>query len=653
MKYLTLFLLSLLGPCLIGLQGLTIAQNMDASRANKQPTSPLHELIQGLIVKKVPFESLDWFTRGAATHQNRYERQLHTATTLRLDRRKLEQYVAAPARNITFQIPLPDGQKTTLQLTKVQLISEGFEAVSASGKHTLVHAPGIFYHGIVQGEPGSIASVSMFRNHVRILIANDQGNQIIQQDRTLEGGDWYIMYNDRHLKHTLNAFCQTPDRASGQRLMHNDLSPSDASNCVKVYLECDFALYQNNSSAFINTVDYALELFSESQLIFRNEDVKVELSKIFVWDEEDPYATTDCGNVLDAFVDNRPTFEGDLAHLISSKFTDNGDGISLCGRAYGIGGICGGSSDPGPYCVSLGLLNPILDFPVYSWELNIFTHEMGHVLGSRHTHACVWNGNDTQIDDCGNQTAFDNGSTPEGNSCFDEDSPILPMDGGFIMSYCHQISAVGMNFSFGFGPQSGDVIRSTIMSAGCLSSSCSCDDFTDRVVSDTPIAPAVYNASNLITSAGQAITPGATVLFQAGHQISLEEGFAAEELFVAQVVDTLCESGGSSLAGGSASGVMLHNSPVPPGMASHIKVWPNPASGSVQIEYELRTEQNVQLQLLDLHGKPVVQQLNFTRQAEGIHLERLTIGHLPAGLYQLVLRYGDRYITKPLIIDTL
>ena len=38
--------------------------------------------------------------------------------------------------------------------------------------------------------------------------------------------------------------------------------------------------------------------------------------------------------------------------------------------------------------------------PTYSWTVMVFTHEMGHLMGSRHTHACVWNGNNTQIDGC-------------------------------------------------------------------------------------------------------------------------------------------------------------------------------------------------------------------------------------------------------------
>lgn len=93
--------------------------------------------------------------------------------------------------------------------------------------------------------------------------------------------------------------------------------------------------------------------------------------------------------------------------------------------------------------------------PTYSWTVDVVTHEFGHLFGSRHTHACVWNGNNTAIDGCAGSTE---GSCP---------LPGIPAAGGIIMSYCH-LSAVGKNFSLGFGPQPGNVIRNVITNATCL-----------------------------------------------------------------------------------------------------------------------------------------------------------------------------------------
>jgi hypothetical protein len=86
----------------------------------------------------------------------------------------------------------------------------------------------------------------------------------------------------------------------------------------------------------------------------------------------------------------------------------------------------------------------------------VITHEMGHLIGSRHTHACVWNGNNTAIDGCAGST--------EGTCSL----PGNPPEGGTIMSYCH-ITGVGINFNLGFGSQPGNVIRNTVNGSGnCL-----------------------------------------------------------------------------------------------------------------------------------------------------------------------------------------
>lgn len=74
------------------------------------------------------------------------------------------------------------------------------------------------------------------------------------------------------------------------------------------------------------------------------------------------------------------------------------------------------------------LYNYYNNVPNYSWSVQVVTHEFGHLLGSKHTHACVWNGNNTAIDGCA-------GGTEGGCS-----TPGIPFNGGTIMSYCHMTS---------------------------------------------------------------------------------------------------------------------------------------------------------------------------------------------------------------------
>ena len=83
-----------------------------------------------------------------------------------------------------------------------------------------------------------------------------------------------------------------------------------------------------------------------------------------------------------------------------------------------------------------GINSSYADVPTYSWTVDVIAHELGHLFGSQHTHACVWNGNNTAIDGC---------YTTEGN-CGNPGEP----NKGTIMSYCHL--GPGKDLSLGFGP---------------------------------------------------------------------------------------------------------------------------------------------------------------------------------------------------------
>ncbi len=103
--------------------------------------------------------------------------------------------------------------------------------------------------------------------------------------------------------------------------------------------------------------------------------------------------------------------------------------------------------------------------PVYSWTIQVITHEFGHSLGSPHTHGCYWNNNNTSIDGCGTQAGY-----PEGN-CVQGPIPSTTTK-GTIMSYCHLIGGVGISFANGFGPQPATLIRNRVNSKACLSADC-------------------------------------------------------------------------------------------------------------------------------------------------------------------------------------
>lgn len=179
--------------------------------------------------------------------------------------------------------------------------------------------------------------------------------------------------------------------------------------------------------------------------MYNNDGVKTSIHEIYIWKTTDPY-TGEYGQNLEKFRANRPVFNGDLAHLVNYPTTTS--------VAY-LNSLCTGYNH-----AYSGISMSYSNVPTYSWTIMAMTHEMGHSLGSPHTHACVWNDNNTPIDGCGASAGYTEGC----------DGPIPAK--GTIMSYCHLVGGVGVNLALGFGPQPGALIRNNIDSKACLNTDC-------------------------------------------------------------------------------------------------------------------------------------------------------------------------------------
>ncbi len=152
----------------------------------------------------------------------------------------------------------------------------------------------------------------------------------------------------------------------------------------------------------------------------------LELGFVRFWESQDPWLGQSTSERLSEFrnywLQNETEIPRDTAHFLS--------GASLGGgRAFVIGAV-----DPmqASYAIS-GNINGYFPFPVVSfdpqnWDIFVFLHELGHLLGSPHTHAY-----NPQIDGCGT------------GDCS------LAV-GGTIMSYCHQCSGGYSNIDIAFHP---------------------------------------------------------------------------------------------------------------------------------------------------------------------------------------------------------
>lgn len=355
------------------------------------------------------------------------------------------------SRISALEMNVPYVNKTfTLELVEADISSAMKVGIAgADGDNEVPYSPGIHYRGIIKGDNNSVASVSVFDSEIMIMFSNADGNYVAGKINNNSGN--YIIYNDKNVISPPVINCGTAiDRIEPIIEEEEPLPTPDVINCkvVKFYFECDFAMYQAFGSSVTNTVNYATGAINNVITLYANEGITTEISQILVWTVTDPYASfTTTSSVNAAFISQTgANFNGDLAQLLTTR--NLGGGI-----AQGFNGLCNKSQ---AHATSM-IYTTYSPFPTYSWTVMVMTHEYGHLFGSRHTHACVWNGNNTAIDGCSGAT--------EGGCPLPPNPPAGV--GGTIMSYCH-LTGSGINFNNGFGPQPGGLILGNVNAAVCL-----------------------------------------------------------------------------------------------------------------------------------------------------------------------------------------
>lgn len=372
-------------------------------------------------------------------------------SALLLDAGKLQQLMQQKNKALTLSIPTQSGKVYELELVNVDITSADFK-VGTKGAHATENTnyeEGLYYRGIIKNDFNSIAAVSLFNDEVMIVFSNNEGNFVLGKVRN--GMGKYALYNDKNVIAPPPMECATDyTLPSDNNLQQKGGGAPSTSvvNCkvVHCYYECDFAMYQAFSSNTTTTANYMTSIFNVKATLYANDGMTIEISQIYVWTSTDPMAPyTTTSTVNNQFISYIGTnFNGDMANFITTR--NLGGGI-----AQGFSGLCNKSQ---AHCTSM-IYTTYSPFPTYSWTVMVITHEMGHLLGSRHTHACVWNGNNTAIDGCSGAT--EGGCALPGN----------PAGGGTIMSYCH-LTAVGINFNNGFGPQPAALLLGNITNAACL-----------------------------------------------------------------------------------------------------------------------------------------------------------------------------------------
>lgn len=388
---------------------------------------------------------------------------------LKADKQSIQEMYKNSSAGLTLTIPIGINEKITLQLISQDINSTGnyhFGLIREEGSRIEVNDDkGLHYRGYIEGEPNSLATISIFSNgEIMGLFCNDNGNYVLGK---IKGRDEYIIYNSKELRLPNNPICYTDDFEHAKHSVKKDLenrpaAPANLCNKVSVYWEVDYAVYYNKGFDITVVQNHINGLFNQVAAVYQNEGIAIELADLYVWTVPDPYRTSSRNDALDDFRMRwnklNDSFTGDIAMLIAGGPSNLG-GVAyinvLCYRYYAYA-----------YTQIYGYYS---NYPVFSSDVYLVAHEMGHNLGSRHTQWCGWNtgsgGTCGAIDNCYPVESEGNCSTCPSTI----NISVLPAGWkGTIMSYCHIAPDVGVNFNNGFGPLPQAVIRNAVAASSCL-----------------------------------------------------------------------------------------------------------------------------------------------------------------------------------------
>ncbi len=410
---------------------------------SKKPSGKVFYEIQNERIAQKPFHSNE-ILKLAPSNSNRIK-DIPNATYFYFDLQRSKKEVVYQAPLISMSLPHAMEENGTRKNEILNLLLRKVEIHSPDFSSNHVYKPGIHYRGIVEGNENSLVSISIFDSEIIGLIHHNGKTLTLGK---VKGKDsMHILYDEKTSGIGDIFSCDSTDDGipyTPEQLLPPPTDNRSPGDCIKEEVNIHQTL-TNQVGGTSQASNYATGLFNNHQALCANDGFTVSLSRLNVWSNSNPAPwSTNEYNTLDNWQNATGAIDGDLAYC---AFYESGFGG---GVAASIGGLC--SSNPDGSKSVGGHNGSVSNVPTYSQDVFLMSHEMGHLFGARHTHACVWNGNGSAIDGC-------SGFTEGGCSVPPSANP------GTIMSYC----APNVDFNEGFHPQVKNAILNHIAGSSCTS----------------------------------------------------------------------------------------------------------------------------------------------------------------------------------------
>jgi Reprolysin family propeptide. len=419
-----------------------------------------------------------------------------------------------------------------LELRRIEVFAPDAQIVvhGAGGRITHGEIPKLqYYGGMVAGDPESAVVMAVGSDGVRGLILRADRAVSIGRRPGSSNPDDYVSEEvsfDEIGRSVPKWHCDVDDVAMTIKSLHPSSLPvprssASATHGVRMAIDMDYELYVKLGGTAALT-KYVGDLVAAASTIYsRDVATTMVVGNVEIWTTpSDPWSATTTADALTEVSDYWATNAGRKAIARSGVAFLSGRSIGG-GRAW-LGEICSGDTlCPAPFwCAGhyfgayavMGVQgNFDLANPYATWDVVVFSHEVGHNFGSPHTHCYS-----PPVDPC---------YSGESSSCYNGPTSVPP-ERGTIMSYCHLLNGGMSNVRLIFGASNevskavNDLISSSIATAapdGLVTAPQTACPGTSGLLASVPDAGS--GATYVWTIANGSITGGAStrsVTFSAG-----------------------------------------------------------------------------------------------------------------------------------------